>query len=248
MISVMQVERSRTGITIADLTRLANIAAQDRREYFQRHPERAALGRRILAVELCQGAALHFLDGTNGVKDFDVWTFYAAHPQITYPPRRITHRDFGVPKFGRSPDWGQFRGRRVDLLGRSIKVRAGEDRTSALRRYLTEGRTESAKQLAKKAVILLEPAERRGEIVWPAGEGNYHRARWDMPKSNVRRKTPFTPIRFFAKRRDAEVSTTERQIEKMLQLPAGRVKLVLPNGRKARADKTIEALLRDYGW
>jgi hypothetical protein len=27
-------------------------------------------------VPLCQGGALHYVNGSNGVKDFDVWSFY----------------------------------------------------------------------------------------------------------------------------------------------------------------------------
>jgi hypothetical protein len=40
----------------------------------------------LVCVALCQGAALHFVDGENGVKDFDVWTFYAA--RLTTQPSR----------------------------------------------------------------------------------------------------------------------------------------------------------------
>ena len=78
--------RSRRPIDIADLARLAQIAAEDRMDLFARKTE---LGRlywnRVLCVLLCQGAALHFIDGKNGVKDFDVWTFYRAHPRRPYP-------------------------------------------------------------------------------------------------------------------------------------------------------------------
>ncbi len=37
-----------------------------------------------LCVALCQGAALHFYDKKNGVKDFDVWFFYPFN-QIHLP-------------------------------------------------------------------------------------------------------------------------------------------------------------------
>ena len=57
--------------------------------FIVRNPHHAGLRARVLAVALCQGAALHYVDGKNGVKDFDVWTFFAndgASP--AYPVRR----------------------------------------------------------------------------------------------------------------------------------------------------------------
>jgi hypothetical protein len=46
-----------------------------------RIPAGAVYDKRVIAVALCQGAALHYVDGKTGVKDFDVFTFYAAHPE-----------------------------------------------------------------------------------------------------------------------------------------------------------------------
>ena len=60
-------------------------------------------------------------------------------------------------------------GRRVDLIGRAINAAEHEDPALAVRRYLMEGRTESARRLAEKAVVLLDPVARRGEIIWPVG-------------------------------------------------------------------------------
>src|SRR5215210_151682 len=161
-------ERSLVTITTDDLLRLARIAQLDRENFFARNPSYRALAERAVAVALCQGAALHFLDGRNGVKDFDVWTFFAAHPDTKWPPRRpVVARDFGDPRFGRSPDRPEFVGRKVDLLGRSIEAEADADPAVALRAYLSEGRTSSAYHLARKAVVVIEPTDRRGEVVWP---------------------------------------------------------------------------------
>jgi hypothetical protein len=118
-------------------------------------------------VALCQGAALHWINGQNGIKDFDVWTFYAALPSVEFPPRWRGQMDFGDPKFGQTSDKPEFVGRRVDLLGRSLPVTLGTDPVAMLQSYLSRGRTESAQQLAKKAVVLLEPVEQLGEVVWP---------------------------------------------------------------------------------
>ena len=76
----------------------------------------------------------------------------------------------GPSKFGRYPgDPPRYSGRRVDLLGRSLPAVSGADPADAIRRYLAARRTNSAKALAAKAVVLIDPQNRAGEIVWPKG-------------------------------------------------------------------------------
>ena len=71
--------RSFAKIETSDLERLALLARQDREEFFSRYPRWQQLySDRILCVALCQGAAVHYVNEENGVKDFDVWTFYKA--------------------------------------------------------------------------------------------------------------------------------------------------------------------------
>jgi len=92
----------------------------ERRQAYLGPRARAAPGR-LLGRDLCQGAALHYVDGRNGVKDFDVWSFYAQHDDWPFPARWRGTRDFGPSKFGRYPgDPPGYAGRRVDLLGRSL--------------------------------------------------------------------------------------------------------------------------------
>lgn len=68
--------RSFEPITKSDLKRLGQIAAVDREDLFKRKPETGRLyGDKLFAVALCQGAALHYLDGKNGIKD---WMFGAS--------------------------------------------------------------------------------------------------------------------------------------------------------------------------
>ena len=74
-------DRSFERITKADLKKLARLARAERDDFFDRHNEWAILYRkRIVCTTLCQGAALHYINGTTGVIDFNVWTFYAEHP------------------------------------------------------------------------------------------------------------------------------------------------------------------------
>ena len=164
--------RSYKPIVVSDLVRLAEIAKRDRESFFLRNPRYSRLRDRIVAVALCQGAALHYVDGVNGIKDIDLWTFYASQRGLEYPPRRpVASYDFGDPKFGKTPDSERFVGRRVDCLGRSIPARDARNPVATLREYLAVRRTASAAMLAAKAVVLIEPREFLGTVVWAPGEG-----------------------------------------------------------------------------
>jgi hypothetical protein len=79
--------RSTKHISDADLDRLAELARRDRAEFFARRRPLAPPVSALLCVALCQGAALHFIDGRNGIKDFDVWTFYRRRGARQFPPR-----------------------------------------------------------------------------------------------------------------------------------------------------------------
>ena len=151
-----------------DLSRLGKIAADDRTDLFRRKPETGRLySDRLFAVALCQGGALHYLDGKNGIKDLDVWSFFKPNSKRQFPYRRRAQLDFGEPKFGQSEDAPSFVGRRVDHIGRAIPDTDYSDPVAVLRRYLRTGATDSARRLAEKAVILIEPAHLFGTVVWP---------------------------------------------------------------------------------
>ncbi len=163
-------DRAYARITRGDLKRLLRIARLERDDFFARHKEYAILYRkRVLCTALCQGAALHFFNGQTGVRDFDVWTFYAEHPEASFPHWHEERYDYGrSSKFGRlldSPD--AFKGRPVDLAGRSIEASPADDPIEALQHYLRRGSTPVAKRLAEKAVVLLEPEKLAGYVVWP---------------------------------------------------------------------------------
>jgi hypothetical protein len=162
-------DRSLVRIERADLLRLAALAADAEADLFRRNPQGSGrYAGRLLGRALCQGAALHYVNGRNGVKDFDVWSFYAQCDDWPFPARWRGTRDFGPSRFGRYPgDPPRYSGRRVDLLGRSLRAEPGADPADVLRRYLAARRTDSAKALAAKAMVLIHPENRAGEIVWP---------------------------------------------------------------------------------
>jgi hypothetical protein len=162
-------DRSLAHIDVADLLRLAALAADAEAELFERNPHGSGrYAGRLLGRALCQGAAVHYVNGKNGVKDFDVWSFYAEQDDWPFPARWRRTRDFGPSKFGRYPgDPPRYTGRRVDFLGRSLPAVPGADPAHAIHDYLASGRTTSARALAAKAVVLVDPMDRVGEIVWP---------------------------------------------------------------------------------
>jgi hypothetical protein len=162
--------RSFEKITQDDLRRLASIAHEDRESFFADHQDWASLYQnRLLAVALCQGAAAHFVEGQRGINDFDVYTFYAAHPSRPWYAKRNKPWDYGDPKFGRTVDRPEYIGRRVDLLGRGIHYRHEEDPAAAIRRWLRTDGGKSAQLIAQRPVVLLWPEERLGEVIWEPG-------------------------------------------------------------------------------
>jgi hypothetical protein len=147
--------RATQRITSRDLKRLSDIARADRKSFFKRYPRYAAYEGRVACVALCQGAALHFIDGRNGISDFDVWTFYYGLPPVRFPPRRHARAEYGPSHF---TNWSG----RVDLMGRSLPYPSKTDPAKMLRSHLSDQPTRSAYFLAKKAVVLIDPPSRRG--------------------------------------------------------------------------------------
>lgn len=167
-------KRSRKPITRDDLKKLLFIAESDLAEFFERNP-RHPYKNRVIAVALCQGAALHHVNGQSGIKDFDVYTFFARHPSgLGIPHRRMQKADFGPSKFGR---WGRekraFEGRHVDLLWRDIPFSKQENPVWAIRDWLEAGSYRSTPWwLRQKAVVMLNPM--LGSVIWtPDDNANY---------------------------------------------------------------------------
>ncbi len=160
--------RSYAKITKPDLKKLLEHARADRNDLFERNPKWKRLySKRVICTALCQGAALHYVNGKNGVMDFDVWTFYTAHKDAPFPYRRNGSRDFGKSKFGVHPnDTDKLVGRCIDLLGRSLPCSPMSDPVQAVIDYLSNQKTKSAQELSKKAVVILEPEELIGKVIW----------------------------------------------------------------------------------
>ena len=184
-------KRSFAPLTAEHLLRLSAIALADH-QLFTRPDGRPEFADRRVAVVLAQGGAVHYLRGDVGIKDLDVWTFYAAVQGVAFPAKRNRHVDFGPSELGRQRyvfdaaknpaelarfrRWDQFRGRRVDLLMRDLHVEPDAPSRiviRALREWLQAGESSTSQNppssyyLAQKAMVLIDPSRGRGAAVWP---------------------------------------------------------------------------------
>ncbi|NYD40036.1 hypothetical protein [Nocardioides panaciterrulae] len=177
--------RSKVALTKRHLTRLSKIAAADHEDLYARRPDYRG---QLIAVVLAQGGGQHYLDRRNGVKDLDVWSFFALPPSESRFPedRRKRHVDFGPSDLGRqryvmakarSPRelalWTKWhrehQGRRVDLMMRGLPCAPDDDPAAAIRDWLDRGirkPNSSPGYLRRKGVILIDPPDRRGEVIW----------------------------------------------------------------------------------
>jgi hypothetical protein len=116
---------------------------------------------------------LHFIDAETGIKDFDVYAFFARHHSRPYPDslfRPGVLRDFGAPRFWRRSDPDaqrprqRFEGRNVDLFTEALEVEPGGNFVAALR-ALSAPPTKKWSYLAATAVVRLEPGP--VAVIWP---------------------------------------------------------------------------------
>lgn len=144
-----------------DLEKVLRFAVEDRKDFISRLPKYKYLESNIQAICLCQGGALHYVNGKNGVRDLDVYTFYSEGP---YPFRRRAIRDFGKSQFGRYITYPEgYEGRVVDILGRVIPTPT-DDYVKNIQSYLSKEGTATAHYLAEKAVVVLWP--NMGRVIW----------------------------------------------------------------------------------
>jgi hypothetical protein len=159
--------RSYKRITRSDLARLAQIALDDFEELCRRQKYSRRYADRLRLICLCQGAARHYGYRDRGVWDFDLWGFFEEVRGHPFPYRRRGERDFGPSKFGRDPDAGDaFKGRKVDVIGRSIRMAKNQTSIEAVQHYLGEARTKSASLLAERPVVVVWPRKNCGRVIW----------------------------------------------------------------------------------
>ena len=145
----------------AELESLAMLAEAEEERFFHDNPHLTQPYRkRLVAVALCQGAALWYLGRGKGVNDFDVHFFYRQNPKKLRLTRAVKHIRETV---------GSFRDIQVDFIRTVIPARLcspGRDVVELLQAFLTKTPTSNARHLARKAVIGLSPQKLFGKTIW----------------------------------------------------------------------------------
>jgi hypothetical protein len=161
-------ERSMELIRPADLE-LIGERTLDKLESIYESAEVAALFRdKLRILVLSQGAANHFVDKVNGIKDFDVWGFFEKIDGKTFPYRTVWKTDIGISRFGKHPAAPEpFIGRKIDIIGRAI-IRKNHDAVSEMVAWL-QGNSKSASELQKKSVVGIWPKSLRAVVFWNHG-------------------------------------------------------------------------------
>ena len=148
-------------VTEEELRSLKNLATDEEQAFFNRNSHLIPLYQdRLIAVALCQGAALQFLGRGYGVNDFDLHFFYAQNPAKRRLSRAVKRAIFDVGKFRQVP---------VDFV-RTVVPGMKPDATALvehLREFLQSKPTANATHLAEKAVIGLLPIDLFGVTIWP---------------------------------------------------------------------------------
>jgi len=121
-----------------------------------------------ICIALCQGAAMHYYDKINGIKDFDIWFFYKYNKKHL-PYRTVWSCDFENQKFGSHPEQKEYIGRGIDIILRSIKTDVGNNPIDTIYNYFEFEKTKTSKLLAQKAVVILEPENLFGKTIWYKG-------------------------------------------------------------------------------
>ena len=168
-----EMERSLEKIEKKDLKRLLMLAKKDVKMFFNRNPKYIdQYENKEVIIALGQGGALHYIDGRNGVKDFDVWFFYPAS-KLTLPYRRRGMVDFGESKFGTHPKDHGYQGRRIDVLMRSDRYFNLGKPEECLINYLKFKGSTTSKLLSRKAMVGLLPKNLFGKVLWPSNKEKY---------------------------------------------------------------------------
>jgi hypothetical protein len=145
-----------------ELQRLRVLAQAEEIRFFTDNQHLVAPYRgRLVAIALCQGAALQYLGRGYGVNDFDVHFFYLQNPRkprLTRARKRIV------------ADVVSFDNIAIDFLRTVVPVRMKAPKRTGvmelLRTFLEHAPTANAKHLATKAVVGLFPAEIYGKTIW----------------------------------------------------------------------------------
>ncbi|MGO9244021.1 MAG: hypothetical protein ACLQDC_04540 [Verrucomicrobiia bacterium] len=138
------------------------MAELEEKRFFSHNPHlNRPYRNRLLAVALCQGAALQYLGRGRGVNDFDVHFFYRQNPNKPRLSRAVKRIRATVGSFHNVP---------VDFIRTVIPLKLcsprQRDDVVLLQEFLRKAPTANARYLAEKGVIGLSPAKLFGKTIW----------------------------------------------------------------------------------
>ncbi|MEK7078304.1 MAG: hypothetical protein AAB911_01920 [Patescibacteria group bacterium] len=147
-------------LTRDDLNGLKKIALQEHKNFFKRNRKSKKLSKaytsKLFCIALCQGAAIHYIDHKNGIKDFDVWLFYKKDDKVNFPDRSKKSIENGYRKI------------RIDFIKRSIPSHyfLKNKRPDAVLLKFFSDRDPKRKNILKKAIIGLYPKSIFDTKIW----------------------------------------------------------------------------------
>lgn len=147
-------------LIIKNLKWLAERAKKEHRDFFVRRPHlQSTYHKSLVGIVLCQGAALHYINQKNGIKDFDIWLFYKTNRKV-----HLSVRKPFTDKKG-------YNGIKIDFMKRVISASLCKKffnrPDECILRHLQEYNTPTKRLLLQKAVIGLYPKKIFAKIIWP---------------------------------------------------------------------------------
>jgi hypothetical protein len=145
----------------AETESLMAISKEEEIDFFKRNPHLVEPYRsRLVAVALCQGAALQYLGRGYGVNDFDLHFFYRQNPAKLRLSRAVRRVFVTVGSFKDAP---------VDFIRTVIPwwlCNRFNNSVDLIGAFLRQHPTSNAQNLVEKAVIGLLPDELFGVVLW----------------------------------------------------------------------------------
>lgn len=141
-----------------ELQSLVRLASEEERAFFKRNPHLVRpYQKRLLAVALCQGAALQYNGDGYGVNDFDIHFFYLQNPSKPRLSRAVKRIFANVGSFADVP---------VDFIRTVVPDSGTKSIVERLSSFLRQQPTANAKYLSRKAVVLILPKPLFGKVIW----------------------------------------------------------------------------------
>ena len=163
-------EKIAVPVTKDDLKQLAERSLKQFNDAVNAKPDSAMYkvhgGQKPVAIALCQTAAMNYHDGETPYSDLDVFLFYdnsKPHGMDDENPVKRWNQPWCYDN-AKYP-CGDIR---VDVLVRRIEV-GGNKPIEAICNYLQAKSTDTARELAKDAVVVLDPPEQLGKVIWHKG-------------------------------------------------------------------------------